>query len=370
MLTPVILLLTLAFISCKMREEIPAATRIPGEVVRDSLRATEPAAEKQIELARSAGYTHYYEGDIASATALFSFAYQQDNTDTENRYAMSLVHAVNGNYDQSLVLLDQIIRLDSLAKLSPYGSKASIYIFKGETHKARSLVSKMLKSKYDKIRREAYSVGSMLSIWEEDTAGAVRQLKFRIPISKKLHNDSTPRLEHPYWDYHLIGNIFLTAQQPDSAEIYFKQGLNLLDPKDKPKTLNVIRDDYNYFRSMYLLKKGNYDESYSNLKEDLEAGINVNGYGAIWARILIEKNLPDSAINVLNTYCRNGYYTKFVKAKAHLRAERKVEGEKLLREVLAYHQIGEWYWQHEYALISAEARQLYSSSGLPTYGGN
>lgn len=52
-----------------------------------------------------------------------------------------------------------------------------------------------------------------------------RVMKLRVPLSQKLYAKYAPRLEHPYWDYHLIGNMFLAAQQPDSAKVYVDQGM-------------------------------------------------------------------------------------------------------------------------------------------------
>jgi tetratricopeptide (TPR) repeat protein len=326
----------------------------------DSLANTDLPKSDKIRSIRNAGFSYYYNGDIDSADTLFTYTYRQDSTDIENMYAVALVNSIGGNYDKTLTLLNKIISKDSLAKLSAYGSIASIYSFMGKEDKVKNLVEEMLKSGQDKIRREAYSIASVLSIRKSKIAEAIDFMKLRIPISKKLYTKSSPRLEHPYWDYHLIGNIYLTTHQPDSAELYFNKGRALVDPADNPKTISVIKEDYNYFRSMYLLQKGSYDESYTNFKAEFES--NKNGYGGIWARILIEKNLPDSALTILHTYSRNGYYKKFLKGKAYLKSGNFKKADTFFEEVLGFHQVGEWYWQHEYALICKEIQDIYANT--------
>ncbi len=332
----------------------------------DSLVNTDLPKSDKIRSIRNAGFSYYYNGDIHSADTLFTYTYGQDSTDIENIYAVALVNSIQGNYDRSLALLNQIIHRDSLAKLSAYGSMASIYCFIGEEEKAKTLVRTMLKSKRDQIRREAYSIASVLSIKKDSIAQAINFMRLRIPISKKLYTPFSPRLEHPYWDYHLIGNIYLTAHLPDSAARYFDEGLAFLNPTDNPKTISVIKDDYTYFRSMYLFKKGLYNESYTNFEADFES--NKNGFGGIWARILIEKGLPDSALTILHTYSRNGYYKTFLRGKAHFKSGRFKDANSLFREVLEFHQVGEWYWQHEYALICKEIQDIYSDSQIKRNG--
>ncbi|WP_425234373.1 tetratricopeptide repeat protein [Ulvibacterium sp.] len=332
-----------------------------ADLLIDSLANTDLPKSDKIRSIRNAGFSYYYNGDIDSAHTMFTYTYLQDPTDIENMYAVALVNSIHGNYDQSLAHLNKIIHRDSIAKLSAYGSMAMIYSFRGEEEKARNLVDTMLKSNHDKIRREAYSIASVLSIKKDSIAQAIDFMKLRIPISKKLYTSSSPRLEHPYWDYHLIGNIYLTEHLPDSAAQYFDEGLALVDSKDNPKTISVIKDDYTYFRSMYLLQKGFYDDSYTYFKTDFKS--NKNGYGGIWARILIEKNLPDSALTILNTYCRNGYYKKFLEGKVYLESGKFKKADTLFKEVLGFHQVGEWYWQHEYALICKEIRDIYLDAG-------
>ncbi|RKN78500.1 tetratricopeptide repeat protein [Ulvibacterium marinum] len=337
-----------------------------ADLLIDSLANTDLPKSDKISSIRNAGFSYYYNGDIDSAHTMFTYTYQQDSTDIENMYAVALVNSIHGNYNRSLELLNKIIHRDSLAKLSAYGSVALIYSFRGEEEKARNLVDTMLKSNHDKIRREAYSIASVLSIKKDSIAQAIDFMKLRIPVSKKLYTPSSPRLEHPYWDYHLIGNIYLTEHLPDSAARYFDEGLASVDPTDKPKTIDVIKDDYTYFKSMYLLQKGSYDDSYTNFKPDFES--NKNGYGGIWARILIEKNLPDSALTILHTYSRNGYYKKFLEGKAYLKSGKFKKADTFFKEVLGFHQVGEWYWQHEYALICKEIRDVYSDSKIKRNG--
>ncbi len=351
---------TMVLGTCSKSSKGSMVQKNEAHLLIDSLAKTDLPKSDKIRSIRNSGFSYYYNGDIDLAHIMFTYTYQQDSTDIENMYAVALVNSIHANYDWSLELLNKIIHRDSLAKLSAYGSMALIYSFRGEEEKARNLVDTMLKSNHDKIRREAYSIASVLSIKKDSIAQAIDFMKLRIPISKKLYAKSSPRLEHPYWDYHLIGNIYLTTHQPDSAELYFNKGRALVDPTDNPKTISVIKEDYNYFRSMYLLQKGFYDDSYTNFKTEFES--NKNGYGGIWARILIEKNLPDSALTVLHAYSRNGYYKKFLKGKAYLKSGKFKKADTFFEEVLGFHQVGEWYWQHEYALICKEIQDIYTNT--------
>ncbi len=333
----------------------------------DSLNNSGTADDLKSKLARERGFTHYNSGDLQPAQRLFEYAAVLDSNNILNLYALALVGSRNGDFNKSLRLLTKVVQQDSLGLLGAYGSMATIYSFQDNYGRADSIVDQMLLSDNPKIRREAYSIAAVLSIRKGSMLGAVDFMKLRIPLSKKLYNRASGTLEHPYWDHHLIGNIYLAMHWPDSAKAIMKEGLKLLDTGENRKTARLIRSDHNYFESMYLFEKGRYDASHANFISNFDQ--NKNGYGGIWARILIEKNRPDSALTVLGQYCHQGfYYTKFLEGKAYLKAGRPLKADALFKEVLGFHQIGEWYWQHEYALICDEIAGIYATA--PELNGN
>ncbi len=301
------------------------------------------------------GYHYYYNGKVDHSAQVFDLCYALDSSKLENQYAFALVNSTTGHHKKSLRIFDKIIQKDSLAKISAYGSKAMLYEFMDEGQKAQKMVSKMLVSNQNRIRREAHSVSAVLALMKDSLSRAISHLRFMIPYSINQYTETSHRLEHPYWDYHLIANIFLDLHMPDSAKYYSDKGFALLGPYEQERTVRVIQEDRDYFKSLYFLKKGQYDDCYYKLMEGFEK--NQNGLGSIWARLLIEKNMPDSALVVLDTYCRGGYFTDFIKGQALLHKGDTTKANEIFEEVLSYHQVGEWYWQHEYALTCSYIRR-------------
>ena len=350
-------LFLLLYIACADQNNKLSVKHKEAEQLIDSLIATDLSVAIKIKTAREKGFSYYDSGDFNSARTLFKYCYDLAPHDITNQYAMALVSSLDGNFDESLALLKEVIAADSLAFLSAYGSMATIHTFRNEFQKADAIVDRMLKSNNQRIKKEAYSVASAICIRRNAMSEAIDLLKQRIPLSKRLYSAASPALEHPYWDYHLISGIYLTFHQPDSAKAYIEQGIALADSTIDARAVRYIKSDYNYFMAMYYLQKRQYNKAYAVISEKLNE--NQNGYGGIWSRMLIEKNQPDSALVLLNKYGRHGYYTTFLKGKSHLKSGNIQMAASLFKEVLNFHQLGEWYWQHEYALISSEIEEIY-----------
>lgn len=346
-----VFILTILLAGCLTSRDSSAAKNDEVEVFIDSLNRIGLPIDQRIESIRDFGFSYYNNGDVHSASKLFEHLYDLDSTDISSQYAVALSSSIKGDLQRSIRLLKKVLREDSLAFLSAYGSIATLYSFRNEKEKAEAIVRQMLKSSHREIIREGYSVAAVLAIIEGDLMKAIDGIEKRIPFTKEMYDPSSDILMHPYWDYHLIGNIYLTAHEPDSAKKYVDMGF---------EKKSFIPDDYSYFTSMYLLGKREYDASYNNFKDVFDR--NQNGFAGIWARILIEKNLPDSALVILNKYSRDGYYKEFLKGKAYLKLGNIKEANKLFEHVLDFHQIGEWYWQHEYALICNEVLRIYDNS--------
>jgi len=353
---PLNLLCFLLLIStCKIEDDNSPEEFQPSLFI-DSLRNSSLPLESKMKAIRDQGFAYYNNGNFNASETLFDHCYHLDSSDIANQYAWALVCSIKGDYNLAVRLFSGVIQQDSLTYLSAYGSMATIYAFQQRYEEAGKIADNMLKSSHPKINREAYSVASALAIRRGFLKEAVNWIKLRIPLTNKLYGPSSSALEHPYWDYHLIGNIYLTMHLPDSAKKYVDEGQALLTPDDDPDITGYITRDYTYFKSMYLLEKGLVDDAYATFSD--EFATNTNGYGGIWAMILIEKNLPDSALTILDTHCREGYYRQFLRGKAYFRAGETALASKFFEEVLNFHQVGEWYWQHEYALIGDEIREL------------
>jgi tetratricopeptide (TPR) repeat protein len=327
-------------------------------VALDSLEQMDLPLDQKIDAIRSQGYSLYFNGNITAATQYFNSAFQMDSALIDSQFALALVNSINGHFDQSIDLLQRIIAKDSLAIIAAYGSLAAQYRFQDRSQLIAPLIASLLNSKYTVIRREALNMASVDAYYGNHIEEAVSYLKQRIALTELLYDSTLARLDHPYWDYHLIGNIFIAQNQPDSAKLYFDHGLALLDSSADERTQSVIQSDYTYFMSMYLVTKGLYQQAYDNFMPVFDH--NPNGFAGIWARLLIVQNLPDSALAVLNRHARDGYFTSSLRGRAHRLLGDEMKSNQYFREVLNYHQTGEWYWQQEYALIWKEVQDILS----------
>ena len=269
--------------------------------------------------------------------------------------------ATMGGLKESQHIYSRILEEDSTRAFA-YSELIMAHFFDNQPDKAYKLVNQFLNHRNKEVDREIQSVAAVLSFYDQNYFRAVTHLKQRLALTTSDWDVEESVLNHPYWDMHLIGNLYLTIGKLDSAIWWYEKGTQFADSTLTGRPLRITRDNTEYFMSELMIHLDNPDSAYYFVQKGFDK--NQNGLGSKWAQIMIEKNDPDSALSILRNYCRGGYYRMFLEAKAlHLKGE-KLKARQKLDSILQMNHIGILWWQHEYALLKYNLWKFEADNGL------
>lgn len=318
----------------------------------DSLKVALTDSMAIVEEAIKIGEQAFLHAESKTADDLFHYALLQSPEYTKALEAYGKTSAHLGRFKESQRIYEKILQLDSLY-LDAYGSLVTIHLFQDQKKEAQNLLQQWMSSKDSAILREVYSAAAVLAIYDKEWDQAVAHLEKRLAITDNIWDIGKSVLDHPYWDMHLIGNILLHANKPEEALAWYKKGLTVADSTlENGRPLRIIKSDFQYFMAHYLVEKSELVAASHFVKEGIAS--NPNGFGSHWARILVKQNQADSALIILDKYCRNGYYKQFLKGKTYESIGDHDKARSFYKSVEDFYQVGNRYWQHEYALIQSD----------------
>ena len=228
-----------------------------------------------------------------------------------------------------------------------------------ESH--RLLDEALSRSLTSEARSELLAAKSALLLAAGDFDGAAELLRERGVIGGGDDGDRSSILKHPYWNEHLIGNIWMAAGRIDEARTVYDAALDDANASGwEPRVLRSIRGDHTFFRVGVAIAEGRLTDARSITDEFRES--NPNGYGSRMAEIFMAEGKPELVEAMVTTHSRDGYFARFHRGRAKLALGDTDEGLALLQEVVDWHQVGRWYWLHEYAIVRREALALVQQS--------
>ncbi len=191
-----------------------------------------------------------------------------------------------------------------------------------------------------------------MTLYDEDYDQAIEHLKKSLAITNEIWDVNRHFRDHPYWDMHLIGNVYLNSGRPDEAKAWYDKGFELAKSTlTEGRPLRSIRSDYNSF------SRGRFPMTKNNITQVKKFISDKENPVFLLAEIFMKENQPDNAINVLKDFWRESYLKQYMIGEAYLAKGDKETAKRLFEEVLNYHQVGDRFWQYEYVFISKKAKK-------------
>jgi len=294
-------------------------------------------------------------GDVQLATELFRLAVEHEPGDAA---AWTQLGEAQARLDEpgAETSLRRALSLEPGRAAAP-ASLAALLGYMDRSDAGLALLEAALRDDPSRAARADLLAGlAALRIQRGELEAAIGILEERrtamLPVGPDL-----PMLDHPYWNEHLLANLWLSAGHVDEAERISEAAAAAAEAGgSSDEARGAIRSDRSHFATRIAFARGDLGQA-RRVAAPLRDG-NPNGFGSLMSEVLVAEGQPAAALRIVQELCEDGYYRRFNEARALLALGRAADARRKLREVVEWRQLGAWYWLHEYALVRREALLL------------